>query len=62
MAENIASLKKILLVHYNCDPNDEENSHKLKIRTASSINRNINLHHETKTENNQMAIKFIASN
>ena len=41
---------KILPVHryHDCNPNDQENSHKLRIRKASSKNRKMNFHLEIK--------------
>ena len=35
-------------VHHNCNPNDQQNSHKLQIRTASSKNRKMNFRLEIK--------------
>ena len=40
----------MLLVHHNCNPNDQENSHKLQIWTASSKNRKANFLSRTKTD------------
>ena len=39
---------KILPVHHHCNPNDQQNSHKLQIRTASSKNRKMNFRLEIK--------------
>jgi len=39
---------KILPLHHDCNPKDQENSHKLKIRTASSKNRKMNFRLEIK--------------
>ena len=39
---------EILSVHHNCNPNDQQNSHKLQIRTASSKNRKMNFRLEIK--------------
>ena len=46
--EKFASLNKILPVHHGCNPNGQEYSHKLKIRTASSKNRKMNFRLEIK--------------
>ena len=35
MEEKFASLNKIVPVHHGCNPNDQENLHRLKIPTAS---------------------------
>ena len=40
--EKFSSLNKILLVHHDFNPNDQENLHKLKIQTAFSKNRKTN--------------------
>ena len=39
---------EILPVHHDCNPNDQENSHKLKIRAAFSKNRKMNFRLEIK--------------
>ena len=46
--ETFASLNKILPVHHGCNPNDQENSPTLKIRTAFSKNRKMYFHLEIK--------------
>ena len=42
MWEKFACLNKIQSVHHGCNPNDQENSHKLKIWTVFSKNRKTN--------------------
>ena len=39
---------KILPVHHDCNPNNQDNSHKLQIWTASSKNRKVNFHLDIK--------------
>ena len=48
MGEKFAAWNKILPVHHGCNPNGQEYSHKLKIRTAFTSNRTMNFGLEIK--------------